>query len=348
MNLTSSPKPALRRLARSLESIPGSTATTFEWRQWLADDYDLARPLLVPAGGLGQSVPGAFGATLRVVEHGPDDYVTVCPLTEKVDSIARDDLVIYQIEWGSVTRSLCGALSLEEMPVDKRQFGAWMVGERRPYAGQSFAVWLVIAPDADSFESHVDQLLARSHDPYILVTTSSRVVPLRKRDQLGTVLLLTLEEHFCLERDGRLGASSACLQSLRSFEQRHMSVTDRNEGMVFFATPANATWSNLLIRFKDPERVFVQIGDQAAVLNFSQMGMADGRSATPDKQWQLLQALAECCGDFGWNSAGAARAQQKRKEKLAKALKRFFHIPGEPIEMEGSGWRTVFTLEPAE
>jgi hypothetical protein len=78
------------------------------------------------------------------------------------------------------------------------------------------------------------------------------------------------------------------------------------------------------------------------------MGMLDRRNTRPTKQWELLIEFARRHGILAWDSPGASRRNQKRREKLASDLKRFFRIDGEPIVLteDGKGWQTVFALQP--
>lgn len=118
--------------------------------------------------------------------------------------------------------------------------------------------------------------------------------------------------------------------------------------LLFFPTPATATWSDLRIKFLDGETVSVKVGNATGRFLFSQMGMADGRTAKPTKQWELLKDFARGLGTMTWSSPGATRKNQKRKESLSDNLKAFFRFDGEPFTLtaNGQGWQTNFSLEP--
>lgn len=113
-----------------------------------------------------------------------------------------------------------------------------------------------------------------------------------------------------------------------------------------FPTPAGASWAMVSIKFLDGETVSIKVGDQTGRYLFSEMGMIDGRSKKPTKQWDLLQAFARRGGILTWTDAEADRRNQKRREKLAENLKDFFGIAGEPIVLteDKKGWRVVFTV----
>jgi hypothetical protein len=76
------------------------------------------------------------------------------------------------------------------------------------------------------------------------------------------------------------------------------------------------------------------------------MGMSDRRNCKPTKQWELLRSFARGHGVLIVDRKTARDLNQKRREILAKDLKAFFRIPGEPIEPIKKGWKTVFSLEP--
>ena len=118
--------------------------------------------------------------------------------------------------------------------------------------------------------------------------------------------------------------------------------------MVFLPTPANATWSDLRLKFIDGETVSISVGTASGTFVYSQMGMSDGRNAKPTKRWELLRTFAQGYGVVTWESPGAGRKNQSRRDGLVRDLKAFFRIDGEPIEYveQTKGWRTVFVIEP--
>jgi hypothetical protein len=113
-----------------------------------------------------------------------------------------------------------------------------------------------------------------------------------------------------------------------------------------FASLATCKWSELTIRCVNSETVSVKIGGTSAKLTYSDIGMIDGRSRGPNKQWHLLEAFAKERGELTWTSPSASRFHRKRRQFLSESLKRFFGIPGEPIVFteDKKGWRTVFQV----
>jgi hypothetical protein len=79
--------------------------------------------------------------------------------------------------------------------------------------------------------------------------------------------------------------------------------------------------------------VSIKVRDVRGRYNFTQMGMVDRRTGGPNVLWGLLLRFAEGRGYFGWDRSEAGPEKQKRKEELAKSLRRFFSISGDPIEV---------------
>jgi len=114
--------------------------------------------------------------------------------------------------------------------------------------------------------------------------------------------------------------------------------------MVFFPTPADATWEQVRIHFTDGHTVSASVGDASGVYHYSQMGMADRRNGNFTKQWELLESFATGRGILDWEHPDARRENQKRREMLARDLRAFFRIEGDPLAVQGNGWRTRFAV----
>jgi hypothetical protein len=115
-----------------------------------------------------------------------------------------------------------------------------------------------------------------------------------------------------------------------------------------FPTPEGAKWTDVSIKVVDGETVAIKLGDHARRYVYSEMGMIDGRTKKPTKQWELLQLFAGNHGLLTWQSSGADRKNQKRREVLSDNLRTFFGIEGEPIVLtdDKKGWRTTFSITP--
>ena len=127
--------------------------------------------------------------------------------------------------------------------------------------------------------------------------------------------------------------ASESLQAFHENQEDPMPDVD----CVPFPTPAGAEWSHISIKFTDGHtvRVTCKTGNSrvSQVYNYTQMGMADGRTASPNKQWSLMDGFAEERGQFTWDNPKANRSQKKQKQELKKVLQKFFGIyDSDPFE----------------
>lgn len=118
------------------------------------------------------------------------------------------------------------------------------------------------------------------------------------------------------------------------------------DSAIRFPTPDGASWSDVTIRFIDGETVSIKVCGQTGRFVYPEMGMANSSSKKCTVQWELLRTFAANSGILTWGKPGANRKNQKRKETLAKNLKAFFQLEGEPIVLtdDKKGWRTVFSI----
>ena len=113
-----------------------------------------------------------------------------------------------------------------------------------------------------------------------------------------------------------------------------------------FSTPEGATWKDLTIRFTNGHTVSVDVLGTRGVFNFAEMGMSDKRNGEPNFQWRLLLELSVHRGELSWSSESANPANKKRCHRLRAALRDFFGISDQPIEWDGSCYRTSFRVIP--
>lgn len=116
-----------------------------------------------------------------------------------------------------------------------------------------------------------------------------------------------------------------------------------------FATPEGATWSDVKLKLVDGETVAIKVASEPTRrFIYAELDMMDGRTQKPNKQWELLRDFASNFGTLTWRSPGAASNVKWQQRVLAKKLKAFFGIEGEPIVLtdDRKGWRTVFAIEP--
>lgn len=338
---------------QALEAIPGPAAVTAEWHEHVGDDeFDCVCFLLRPRADLAEGFPrrqdGRVVMPYRVVRHGTDEFVGVDDYGNgSVITLVRDDLIVYELDAAGLARVIALSLGFVTRDVAGLPNGVIAVGRYEPLAGYSFPVFLAIPRDERYLTTTLGELTLLVNGAFVLVAPTARRLstPAERVVRDRKLAFLALCEAAEITAQG-LVVTEAGRRVLERFRQLH--VPQAVTGSAFFPTPATAAWSTLRIRFVDGHTVSVAVGDVTGVFHYSQLGMADKRNAKPTKQWELLRSLARAYGVLTWRSRDADPKNQKRRELLAKDLKAFFRIVGEPIVLtdDGRGWRTSFALEP--
>ncbi len=110
----------------------------------------------------------------------------------------------------------------------------------------------------------------------------------------------------------------------------YVSASSQPVPLTIFPTPKGASWQDITIQFIDGHtvRVTCQHDDitVSRVYNFTQMGMVDRRTGSPNRQWVLLAGFAEEGGRFTWHNSRANTRQKQQKQELKRVLQAFFNI----------------------
>ena len=288
-----------------------------------------------------------------MVVHGPDHIVGVCSDGCAPARLTRDDIVVWELPRAALGRAIADAFSLpyEGTGVDSLPKTA-QIGTYAPYAGFRFPVYLTIRMEPDEFRQVVDGLLARNNAPFILLAPTRALCKPACEELLTRkkACFVPLCEVLVLDERGRfvLGENSTLDGILADFRSAVLPPTEDQSGMIFFPTPPDARWEDVTIRFRDGHTASINIGGVSQVCHYTKMGMADGRSGNPTKQWELLESFATGHGVMDWEHPDARRENQKRRETLARNLQAFFRIEGDPFVAEGTGWRARFAVSSSE
>jgi hypothetical protein len=139
-----------------------------------------------------------------------------------------------------------------------------------------------------------------------------------------------------------------CLDPRGTISTTSASAIHRPPETASFPTPPDATWEDVTIRFIDGHNIFVRVKKTTGTFEYTQLGMVDRRNAKPTQQWKLLEVFAENDGVLTWKSPKADPKNQKRHELLAKNLRAFLRIEGDPFvsTKDGKGWRARFSIIP--
>ncbi|KJJ85541.1 hypothetical protein OMAG_000586 [Candidatus Omnitrophus magneticus] len=129
--------------------------------------------------------------------------------------------------------------------------------------------------------------------------------------------------------------------------------------------PANAKWEDITIKFIDGHNVDIKLKNKTIRSDYKEMGFEDSKSRRPNKQWEMLQRLAENHGEISWEKFASGKSAdirktdqdfgyefdedsstpqnkgfsiikapdklKKTKQLLAQTLKAFFHIDEDPF-----------------
>ena len=351
------PMRKLERFWQTLESVSGPAAVAAEWRRLLGTEYDSVRDFLRPSARLADSYPCPdpknVGTVHKMVAHGPDHIVGVCPDGCAPARLSRADIVVWELDCAAWSRAVAEGLGvryegtgIDALPQTLR------IGTYIPYAGFRFPVYLTVRMEPDEFQHVVDGLLARNDSPFILLAPTRDLCQSASEELLKRrkACFVPLCEVLVLDERGRfmLGENLTLEGILADFRSAVLPPAEDQSGMIFFPTPPDTRWEDVSIRFSDGYTVSVKVGGVSQVCNYTTMGMADGRNKNPTKQWELLREFAEANGHFDWSNRKAGRAKQKQREILAENLRAFFRIEGDPIVVDGNGWRARFAVSSRE
>ena len=128
--------------------------------------------------------------------------------------------------------------------------------------------------------------------------------------------------------------------------------------------PPDVKWQDIAIRFVDGHNVDIKYKDKIIRSDYKTMGFEDFKSRRPNKQWQLLERLAENNGEISWERSAAKSSdisktsqdfgyefdeeksirqnkgysiikipdkRKKTKQLLSQALKAYFRIDEDPF-----------------
>lgn len=341
----------MTRFWLALERPQPPAAVTAEWAYLLRDDVGPAAHFLVAEPGLATAFPAPNGGhPLRVIEHSPDDIVAVCEhTTHPPVPLRRADLVVYRVDIRRLLAAVAGALGadFDGEPVGGANRTFW-VGRYRPVAGYVFPIAFAAQPGRVEFHAAAAAVASSVAGPFIFAAPTNHFFrePTERLLRERRSVFLPLADALRWRSDGTFEVDEIGDRELAAFRAEVLPADQVCRA--YFATPTGCDWGDVSVRFIDGETVAVKVGGAAGTFNFTQMGMTDARSGRPTKQWELLRTFARGRGRLTWQSPGADRKNQKRREILAKDLKAFFRLPGEPIRptRRPSGWATAFQIVP--
>jgi len=363
----------VERFWQALEHVPDLAAVQAEWRVLLDDEYDLIRPLLIPtprlAGSIKSAVPGR--CCVHDIRRFKGEYLAVCPDGCDTVTLTRADIVIHKLDVPAFCRQLAEALGLEAAPAEALPHVPKVItiGAYVPYSGRRFTACLAVVGEPDEMRQTVE-VLAKDGRPFILLAPTRGAFNRACAEGVNRTqsCVIVLAETLGLDDGGRLAVLDGQTPAPLFAEFRAINkLDDVQSDPEFFPTPPGVQWTDLVIVFKDAHTVSVSVGGIQRVLNYTSMGMANRKNRNPNKQWELLHEFAlrndlirqsrknpskyvdleDLTAEHAADKQRGSRrdAHRKQKELLAKALRQFFRIDGDPfIVAGGGGWNARFAV----
>ena len=199
----------LKKFWWSLESVPGLAAVSVEWRQVLGPEYALTERFLQPKDRLVRSYPRWDGPnrleSLKVVEHGPNDFVGVCPETGDVVPIDKAELIVHEINLPLLSNTVAKACGLS-LAIEQIDGAHWLhrLGHYNHHrSGLVIPFYLAIPQDSDGVHRVVNILAARNDRPYVLL------LPTRRLLRASTETAIPHNRGCCLHLDAILALDDA-------------------------------------------------------------------------------------------------------------------------------------------
>jgi len=334
-----------------LESPARTGRPLSTWKLALREEYELVQSYIVPTGALATTMPcartfaGHF-CSYRIVEHENGTFAGVCDEGRCPRRIfQREELAQHAIDEDRLAKELTALLAITPSPQEvdgvgrSRRLGFLKGEERIPVILTT--QWTV--EDCNRFLA--DFYADRSGRVMWIFPTGRRLDDKSQRIlSKQEAVVFTIDGHFEIEN----GLIKLLPEGAKDWDDTLFRLTGVGVHEHGFHVPAGAKWSDLTLRFRDGHTIQASLGNQRRRFNYRDIGLVDKRKDGPDAQWDLLQRFAANYGSLNWSSQGSDIRNQKRKERLAEALKSCFGISGEPfnyVQTDG-GWESVFNIQP--
>ena len=156
---------------KTLDALPGLSAAKIEWQRQLGDDFDFVKGFLRPTGQLVESIPRPEQLPLRVVCHGPEDYVAVSPEGDRPIKVNRDDLLIYELHLSKLANAVAKALKLDKPCADVDGMShTWKLGNANQPGKKRHPVFMSFHLEDDEYKSICSSLGHQYPDGFIFLS----------------------------------------------------------------------------------------------------------------------------------------------------------------------------------
>jgi hypothetical protein len=98
-----------------------------------------------------------------------------------------------------------------------------------------------------------------------------------------------------------------------------------------YKLPKNTKWESITIKFIDGENIQIVTDTGSYKAHYSEMGLKDGRTLSPNQQWVFLKLLSTHNGETSIKAQDFNPKIKKQKQLLADSLKKYFGLDSDPF-----------------
>jgi hypothetical protein len=328
--------------------VPKQRTSKAHWKVLLGDDFEIGSRWLAPTTQIASAVPGQRRSDpwLRTIEDEAFRFLAIDDEVNHVTEIDRGEVTVFSVDWDRVADSLAKHAGLVRSSVPDTNGAAWHWATALPRMGFAFPIFLGRGPLLDSLVQIRDQ----TDQPFVLMRLRSKNVDTLCARLLNERhgLLLSLAEVTQPDDQDALAFTQSAQERIRIFQDKFLPKVQPELSKSGFPTPPKCTWPSITIRFLDIDSVSITAAGVTGRYHFSEMGFANGNNKRSNIQWDLLRSFSKGYGVLTWDSPGASRRNQKRKERLSETLCQFFGITDDPIRWmpDRCGWQSLFAVYP--
>ena len=254
---------------------------------------------------------------------------------------------MWEIDWHRLGETVARAMGLQHLAAAVPGLSRTLQIGRDTQSVNS-PVYLTVQHRQSDYQRIVLSVLTRSKTPFVLLIPTMDLCPQSMLDDVRSSgsMILGLSDMLLVGTDAQVSLSPLGAQTIDEFRAIHSQPSGASTDA--FPTPPGTPWEAIYMRFTDTHTLYIRIGDKSRHYGYADAVCIEGQQA---QRAALLQDFADNRGVFTWDHPNADRRKQKQKEDLAKALRSFFEIDGDPIrkfrdEKGRVGWECVFTIEP--
>lgn len=327
----------LPRLLRTLETLPGLSATKNEWRLRTSNAYQFVSDLLKPTGRVAESMP-CYNPLLGLHYHDIfeyDDGTAEAVFRDEAHDcpsfpVERHERAIVTPDMAGLCKRICLTLGLDpETEGLSLPRGIYEVGCYYPLESFRFPVVLALKPCSVEVEAALQAIAAIRDGSFVFLTATKTCLSDRSANLITARNVLARALANCLVvSDGILAGSNSWNDDILAF--RNQMIPKSGPVMAFFETPPGSKWTDVTIRFIDGYTVFVNVAGTTGRYSYTEMGMANRRESKPSKQWEFLEKIADNHGVIDFN-IGDPDKNPSWKFELSSNLRTFFRIDDDPF-----------------